>query len=326
MRPSGARRNRGRDAPASGSPGRACRSAGRGPARRPTAFSAASSVAQVGDPADRRPAPRRARSPRPGTSGRAGACRGCPPGRRGRWCAASKVAALVISKTGSVIMSWRVGPAARALRRCRGICGSARLNASGGGQGNRRWPPAVLASRSGPSIGCRKNRSKASPSNRAGSTPACGIDQLQLLARRLGQRRVGLGADADPVDRRPARRWCRWSPARWRSPAACSAVDQRPRRAAAAARRRCSTTSRSSGAARARRPRPRRPAPRRREPAAARPVHADEIGVAEAADRLGRGPARARSTGCSRRSGRTPPRGPAWPPSPCRVRKISLTA
>ena len=112
------------------------------------------------------------------------------------------------------------------------------------------------------------------------------IDQLQLLAAGQRQRRVGLGADADPVDARRRRRGCRWSPPRSRSPGACSARSG-ARPAAAAARRRCRPPA-GSPAARARRPRPRPPAPRRvanLPPPGA--VGADEIGVAEAADGAG---------------------------------------
>ena len=69
----------------------------------------------------------------------------------------------------------------------------------------------------------------------------------------------------------------------------------------------------------ARRLRPRRPARRRREAAAARAVGADEVGVAELADRPAAVAPRGRSTGCSARTGRTPPAGRRGSPSPCRV-------
>ena len=148
-------------------------------------------------------------------------------------------------------------------------------------------------------------RSRGSRS-RAGSSAALRIDELQLIARALHERRAGLGAHADPVDRSEARAACRWS--RWRSskPCACSAsikvlVDLQHRLAAG---------QHDEGGVPAlparRRGRP-APARRRREFAAALAVGADEIRVAEIAVGRRRGPPRGPTTDCSRQSGRTRP-------------------
>ena len=90
------------------------------------------------------------------------------------------------------------------------------------------------ASRSGPSIGCRKKWSKSSASKRSGSAPACGKTSFSSSPAREHERRAGLGAHADPVDacRRPAA--CRWS-------------RSRPRSRSRAARRRAAASSCSSG-------------------------------------------------------------------------------
>ena len=182
------------------------------------------------------------------------------------------------------------------------------------------WPRA-----SGPSIGCRENRSKASASNRPDRRrPA---DRPASVPGRVvcASGGVGLGADADPVDARRRRRCVPLVSTAMAKPRACKAsisggsscsrgsppvqTTSRsrapPPHAAATA---CGQRARRSRTGR----RPRRPCRRNR--------------CRRRCRRRWRGPARGRSTDCSRRSGRTPPRGPAWPPSPCRVRKISLTA
>ena len=180
----------------------------------------------------------------------------------------------------------------------------------------------VARRRSGPSIGCRKKWSKSRSAKRSGSAPACGIDELELVAaRRARARRRPSGSRRSSRCRRAAAA-CRWSRPRPRSRASCSA--------SISGSSSCSSGSppvhTTSGRA-GRRPPGQRLGDRvgqlagGRELAAARAVGADEVGVAELADRAWRGPPRGPSRGCSRRSGRRPPAARRSRPRPAACRR-----
>ena len=195
---------------------------------------------------------------------------------------------------------------------CPASCGSAGSGASADARGNSRRRARCCARAAGPSIGCRKKCSKVEPLEalRIGASPAdrpasarcrasaparasaLGLTQIQSMPAGGGS--VPLVSTRD----REAR--------------ACSAsisgcVELQQRLAAGADDK---AAARSPPRASARRPpRPAPSASANLPPPGA--VGADEIGVAEAADRARRGPPRGPSTGCSRRSGRTPPARPA---------------
>ena len=191
------------------------------------------------------------------------------------------------------------GPGCPAVTESREAYASAGSAASADGPGSsearpRCWPRGPAR----PSAGGRSGGTRA-PRTASGSAPACGIDQLELVARRTHQRRprpwgsrrasrcpgggaqgaVGLDRDLEACGmQRLEQRASSWSSG---SPPV-------------------QTTKRRPGSRR-------RPGGRHRgrqrlgrwRTAAARPVGAHEIGVAELADGVVRGPPRGRSTGCS---------------------------
>ena len=144
------------------------------------------------------------------------------------------------------------------------------------------------------------------------------IDELQLVAGTLHERRAGLGAHADPVDRARHGQACRWS--RWRSRSPSRAAPRSaPRRLAASARRRSAPRR---AACRNCRARPR--GKRRRGPPAWRTCRRQARRCRRNRCRRNcrwrrRGPPRGPTTDCSRRSGRTRPARPVCAPSPCSV-------
>ena len=113
--------------------------------------------------------------------------------------------------------------------RLRRHCGCARQYASAA----LRVGAACVARRR-PSAGGRTPRSRATRSAPAAHPRALRIDELELVAVREHERRVGLGAHADPVDARRVR-------------AACRSSRRRPRSRARAARRSPAASSWSSG-------------------------------------------------------------------------------
>ena len=135
-----------------------------------------------------------------------------------------------------------------------------------------------------PSAAGRSGR-KSSAAKRSGIAAGLRIDQLQFAARASATSgRVGLGADADPVDA-GRRRQGAVGLDRDLEAAVRAARRSAAHRAAATARRRC---RRRSGRRRASSPASAAASPRRAlgacELAAAVAVGADEVGVAEAAD------------------------------------------
>ena len=102
------------------------------------------------------------------------------------------------------------------------------------GAGSSSTAGAVFASRSGPSIGCRKKWSKSRCSNALGSSAGLGVDELQLVAARAAR-----GRRRPSGSRRPSRCPAGAGACRWSRP--------RSRSRARAARRPASSSSWSSG-------------------------------------------------------------------------------
>ena len=149
--------------------------------------------------------------------------------------------------------------------------------------------------------GCAKSQR----SNASRSVPACGQTSFSSSPDALDDRRSRLGADADPVDARDAPAACRCSRSRSRSRRACSASTSASSTCSIGSPP-VSTTKRGRSARAPDAPRPPRPARRHRR-TCRRPRHRCRRNRCRRSGRpRSRGPARAPTRGCIRRSARTP--------------------
>ena len=280
-----------------GSRARRSRSGSDGRAASCSGSKARGELGEVHDPPRLAGRRRRRRAPSPGRSARAGG-RTCGPGRR--WAAGgpprSGTRGRAPSRDPEVLVRLHAQPPLR------------------DGRGSSRWPASVLASRSGPSIGCSKKWSKARSRSRPGRRRSAGYTSLSSSPGCDQRSRARLRAHAHPVDARGRRDRAVGLDRDRRTRASCSASISAASSCSSGSPPVQTTRRRLAVAVGAVRP----PGPRRRRrgrrrvskrppPGPSVPTKSVSQNWQTAMARCAPGPSR----GCSRRSGRRPRPGPA---------------